>query len=366
MEEYLPIHIDQKDVLYNKIKDIPKFKKNIKNILAPFLNKNQKSFTIYEDKWKICKKKCYSILKKWVDYEETSTIYMLRILYFSILSFKKKKIEFKINGILTGIWEKDYKNIDFKMEEDKKPRLIFGFGPSGSGKTFHIKNMIELFRKKDKNFPSIFLSIDGGLFREYSVIYQTIVNELEKNYIGFKNLSLPSIYTYTHYYNLIFKTDKIKSSLIQYLLYKKIRISLYVPETLGDCGEKRIKDCYKKIKKYIQITNDLKWIGVFIWQHKYSFDCNFIPDYKCKGCTDSGKEREVKEGKLYSNSSYEHSYKEGLKMMLKSPSYRIFLHNSGKRDKKSILVNFSEKLKINKKDIDDKKMMLVSKKYIKL
>ena len=365
MDNYLPISIDQKDVLYEKIKDISTFQKNIKKILKPYINRKQNSLVLYEEKWKICRNQCFSLLKKWVDYETKSTIYILRILFFSILSFEKKKISFTVNDKLTGIWKDDYKKIDLIFDESNT-RLIFGFGPSGSGKTFHIKNLIELFRKKDQRFPSIFLSIDGGLYREYSVVYKIIVSELEKNYIGFKNLSLPSIYTYSHYYNLIFSTDEIKKVIVQYLLYKKINISLYVPETLGDCGEKRLKNCYDKIKKYIQISQDFKWIGVLIWQHKYSFDCNFISKYKCKGCTESGTEREVTEGKLYSNNYYEHSYKEGLKMMLKSPSYRIFLHNSGKKDKKSILVNFSEKLKIYEKDVDREKMVLVPKKFIKL
>ena len=69
---------------------------------------------------------------------------------------------------------------------------------------------------------------------------------------------------------------------------------------------------------------------------------------------------------MYSNLSYEHSYKEGIKNMLQAPSYRIFLHNSGKKDKKSIIVDYSKKPILTEKNINHKIMKLISKKCINL
>ena len=335
MDTYLPIFIENKSNLYKKISDINT--NEIKNILKPFFKTyNTECSDLYEDKWKLCKKECFRKLSKIINQEIYSTIYYLRILYFSILSFSNEKIELKVNSPLTGIWKEDSNKIELIIHsKEEKKELIFGFGPSASGKTFHVKNIISILKNINPDFPNTFLSIDGGIYREYSIIYQFIIKEMEKYYTGIKNLSLPTIYTTIHYYNLLFPTESIKKNIINYLKNQKESYNLYVPETLGGCGEKRIESCKKKIEKFINITKNKNWIGLFIWQHKYDIDCNFISDYKCKGCTESGKERELKEGKMYSNLSYEHSYKEGIKNMLQAPSYRIFLHNSGKKDKKA-------------------------------
>ena len=369
MNEYLPIHIEKKDFLYKKISSINE--NEIKDILKPFFKvpTYKECSNLYEDKWKLCQNECYRKLSKVVMKEIQSTIYYLRVLYFSILSFSKEKIEFKINtsSPLTGLWSTDYKKIElFIHSNDEKKELIFGFGPSASGKTFHVKNIISILRNISPDFPSTFISIDGGICREYSVIYQMIIKEMEIHFTGIKNLSLPSIYTTIHYYNLIFPTESIKKNIVNFLTNQKSSFNLYVPETLGSCGEKRIESCQKKINKFIKITKNKNWIGLCIWQHKYHIDCNFISKYKCRGCHESGKAREIVEGKMYSNSSWLHSYKEGVKFMLKAPSYRFFLHNSGSKNRKSILVDYSKEPILTEKNIKNKSIRVVSKNCIEL
>lgn len=369
MDEYLPIEIEKKEFLYQRISKINK--KEINDILKPFFKvyKDEKCSELYEDKWKLCQKECFRKLSKIILQEIQSTIFYLRILYFSILSFSNEKIEFMIKSSspLTGLWKFDSKKIEFIIHSnDIKNELIFGFGPSASGKTFHVKNIISILRNLSSDFPSTFLSIDGGIYREYSVIYQRIIKEMGKHYTGIKNLSLPTVYTTIHYYHLIFPTETIKKNIIYFLLNQKQSYNLYIPETLGGCGEKRIDSCQKKIEKFIKIAKNKNWIGLCIWQHKYHIDCNFISDYKCKGCTESGKDRELSEGKMYSNSSWLHSYKEGIKFMLKAPSYRFFLHNSGSKNKKSILVDYSKEPILTEKNIKNKSIKLVSKDCIQL
>ena len=367
MDEYLPIDIEKKEFLYKSISYIKK--ENINNILKPFFKtyENTECSSLYEEKWKYCKHSCLQKISKIVLKEIESTIYFLRILYFSILSFSKEKIEFIVKSPLTGIWKNDKDKIELVIHsKDSKNELIFGFGPSASGKTFHVRNIISILRDLSPNFPSTFLSIDGGIYREYSIVYQYIIEEMEKHYTGIKNLSLPTIYTKIHFYDLIFPTNIIKKKIIKFLTSQKQNYNLYVPETLGGCGEKRIDSCEKIIHKFLKITKNKNWIGLCIWQHKYHIDCNFISDYKCKGCTESGKERELTEGKMYSNSSWLHSYKEGIKYMLKAPSYRFFLHNSGSKYRKSILVDYSKKPVLTEEKIKSKSIKLVSKNCINL
>ena len=125
--------------------------------------------------WKVCKKKCnYKTLKTLVHEETLSTAFVLRAMANSIIGAAgtipdKLKIKCTAPNKITGVWKKD-KGL-FKLGSNKKKgKLIMGFGPSASGKTFWAKNLISILLPTE----GAFLSIDGGLYREVSDVYQTI------------------------------------------------------------------------------------------------------------------------------------------------------------------------------------------------
>jgi hypothetical protein len=189
----------------------------------------------------------------------------------------------------------------------------------------------------EQNFPSFFISIDGGIYREQSMIYQSIVNTCKNNGIyGLNNLVSANIFTNM---KTIFDSNIIKKLIRDYLIFQKKQgavINLYVPETIGVCF-----DCYSKYSEYVKITGDTNWIGIMIYQHKTHDDCIYKDEYKCKGTTDSGRERQITEGKKYSSSAWEISYKNGNKEILNAPNYRFRIHNSGRRGFKSIFEDLS-------------------------
>jgi hypothetical protein len=186
-------------------------------------------------------------------------------------------------------------------------------------------------KETEDNFPESFLSIDGGIYRESSIIYGiTRDAAIESCLAGFSNLVVEG---FSFFESSMFAAGSIKKNMVDYLTIqsKRTPISLYVPETLGDCGgisNIRLKKCKDKYKPFISITGDKKWIGLLIWQHKMGKKCNKENTEKCEGCTKSGKNREEQEGKKYSNKVYRHSMKMGSKHVMKG--YRnIIIHNSG-------------------------------------
>ena len=285
--------------------------------------------------WTTCAGDCKTLSMNAFKTELNSTAYFLRVLAnTTIRSDGTGGIDINYdnptNTALTGKWLDDAKFFTIKPF-DKPGRLIMGFGPSASGKTFWAKNLIEMMRMRDAKFPDTFLSIDGGLYRELSQVYQTIVAQVKGvNIIGFSNLVLAGI-SLTQ--SSLFASGKIKKGMISYLKTQPIEtnISLYVPETLGDCGSYRPSGCKSKIEPYVNISNDPKWIGTMIYQHKTGDKCPEEIGYKCKGATESGTEREVDEGKQYSNSAFDHSYNQGIKEVNVAPGPRFVIHNSGGR-----------------------------------
>jgi hypothetical protein len=338
-------------------------------------------------KWKDCVEDCYTICHEYVKKEVQSTAYMLRILSASVLGDTKNyKVCFHIKhdivhfkSIITGKWYDDTKKPDknlpdkntiqdkevfqiqiCKISEDRKTilsenkptngRFILGAGPSASGKTYNAGLIIEMMKMVDSTFPTFFMTIDGGTYRENSVIYQSIVYAVKtKNqYPGLNNLMSASILDKVHGVQSIFETDSIKKVVNDYLLEHtdrtndKLIVSLYVPDTLTYCGLFKV-DCMKKLNKYIEITGDNNWIGLMIYQHKTGGDgCPFQKTYKCVGCTESGKKREKTEGKKYSSSAWNMSYEHGLQTIKKAPNYRIVFHNGGQRETPSVFEDLSE------------------------
>jgi hypothetical protein len=334
------------------------------------------SQTPYEPKqWVVCKKTCYEIASEAISNEMSSTAYMLRVLSNSLISNNKADQKLYISyenkaevgepgNLLTGNWEYDSKYFTIKKigrGNNKSSRLIMGFGPSASGKTYWARNIINLLNNNIESFPSTFFTIDGGDYRSLSYIYQIIIESAKKNGLGgVENLVLAGISVTS---KNIFDSNIIKKQIIQYLSLSQIQdptlfISLYVPETLGDCGAARPKSCTSKIDKYINVTNDKDWVGLMIYQHKTGEVCPHDLPYTCTGTTLSGKSRESIEGKKYSNSSFKHSMNQGLTELSAAPNLKFIIHNSGGKKymnqlNKSIFMDMSQTSPFTTENIND-------------
>jgi hypothetical protein len=97
--------------------------------------------------------------------------------------------------------------------------------------------------------------------------------------------------------------------------------SLYVPDTAS-----KNKNSYKK---FVKITKDANWIGLYIWQHMTGAECDFKPGFQCMGCTEAGTAREVKEGKQYSSNVYHRTEQNGKENIRDAPGGRFEIHNGG-------------------------------------
>ena len=304
-------------------------------------------------KWVDCVNECFSQTHDNVMLEIGSTAYMLRVLTKSVVGdTKNHKITFVFSlenkDKLSGVWEKDKEYFNMKitiLDRSRKVcdgRLIMGFGPSASGKTYCANKVIELMSAIDDSFPKFFITVDGGVFREESQVYQTIILAVREKgkYDGMKNLVSASALSGQ---KSIFESNIIKKSMKNYLREQKERekfvVCLYVPETLGGCVRK--VNCMKSYEDYIDITGDENWIGLMIFQHIEHKECPYKKDYKCKGTTESGQSREMMEGKKYSSGAWNNSYKNGNESIGQAMSYRFRIHNSGRRDGITIFEDLS-------------------------
>tara|TARA_B110000285_G_C15137131_1_gene627826 strand:+ start:13 stop:1344 length:1332 start_codon:yes stop_codon:yes gene_type:complete len=292
------------------------------------INQNQK-----EKDWIKCENSCSKLCSVYIKEEIRSTAYVLRAMAGSLIS-KKGTITPKLTitlltdvANLTGVWEQDKQYFKLTIFKNiQKGHLIMGFGPSASGKTYWAKSIIDLLVKTKDAFPSVFLSIDGGIYREQSLIYQSIIQMLHQKHIGgFSNLVMAGI-------NLrgssLFKGSIVKKQIRNYLAEQEYKPNLYVPETLGGCVIPGKQFC-KNYEKYIDLTNTQNdWIGLCVWQHISHSECTFPEEYKCMGCTESGTKREKSEGKKYDSAAWKTSYSRGiLHSTFATEWYHI--HNSG-------------------------------------
>lgn len=193
-----------------------------------------------------------------------------------------------------------------------KPRLIMVFGPSASGKTSSSSEMIKMISETNLDFPTCFMTLDGGKFRKASNVFQMILKHAKEHDIDIVS------------HNIF---PKVKHTIIKYYENQITRyntmISLYIPITLG-------KTHVQSYSKYIDMTNDSNWIGILIWQHK--FECIYEGKYKCNGCAKSGNERESIEGKKYKLYKWEASMERGLIEVKKAQGGMYNIHNGGRID----------------------------------
>jgi Cdc6-like AAA superfamily ATPase len=325
------------------------------------LKANEAKYEYLYDKWVDCPKTCFSECSSAILAELNSTAYVLRTIVRSVLTDSNMTVGFRfkiktdfeetkpgfeedVKDMITGKWERDHELfdlvyirdnqiVDFLPESDKKGRLIMGFGPSGSGKTHTALEIIRFLRCKEiPNIPELFLTLDGSIYRKSSVIYQKILRMVKQyNLSGVTNLVAP-IFT------SIFDSSKTNKDIIRFLTFQKeTPLYLYVPETLGGCRF----DCASIHKKYVALTEDIDWIGIFIYQHRSNIECPYQSEYKCIGCIEIGKEREVIEGKKYSSDAWGNSMTNGNAMLMKAPRYRFRIHNGGTSEKKTIIEDLS-------------------------
>ena len=288
------------------------------------------SRTSCKEAWVKCKSDCFKKSYTLLETEIKSTLYILNLLGNSYLSIHNTKLVLLYdNAPLTGKWEDDSKHFRLSKTQFLDGRLIMGFGPSASGKTYWAKSIIKLLSSDTTlNFPTDFLSIDGGIQRETSVVYQIVKNIIK----DFRGSGISNLVSTSLLSNSLFSSDKIKKILKDYLIDQSVKPNLYVPETLGGCLTS-FSSCSKKYKDYVNITQDKEWVGIYIWQHKDT--CNLPNGYKCKTVTKSGKTRQIDEGKKYSSNAYFTSeYYGNMELFRKSgdvsPSkYQIRIHNSG-------------------------------------
>ena len=355
--------------------------------------------------WIDCVGKCWDVLHKYSRKELESTAFILRLLAKSMIDINKtqeqvdsgddgKEVTVIYEGSddfseLTGKWmrkegviKKTRKPEDLKYFTidivQKNPRLVMALGPSSAGKTFSGKTVMKMIKEANEDFPTKFLSIDGGIYREESIVYQTVLKALQRypDIIGFTDLVSPSFWEELKH-KTIFSAGTAKGEIGKWLDKKNIRISLYVPETLGapDMPGKRP---FSKIKKYRDIIGDSNWIGLLIWQHlndaeiskkkkdkigKWKVMCDFPDGQKCKGTVPLGKKREESEGKMYSSGAWLNSMVNGEKMLKKAKGLRVDLHNSGQSAHKSTIREYplDDRSYVFNKELADKNNMVYHK-----
>tara|TARA_Y100000389_G_scaffold184612_1_gene203228 strand:- start:1581 stop:3005 length:1425 start_codon:yes stop_codon:yes gene_type:complete len=302
--------------------------------------------------WFPCGNECSDIAKFYLKNEIQSTFFFLNLLGNSFISYNsekntRQKIDIYLStptlNSITGNWDKDSKIFHLsKSQFSVGGKLIMGFGPSASGKTFWTKNAMKFLANymNISNFPKYFLSVDGGIMRESSIIFQ-IIKFAAKTIVSAKGvLNLVSAGIKEKIVlnlNSIFNSNVVKKKMKIYLFSQNrrgVHLSLYVPETLVSyCFKTTKRNCIEAYLDYIKITKDKKWIALMIWQHKNG-PCPFHKNFQCKGVMKSGTEREVEEGKKFSIGGYDKAIEYGNSELYRKtnydgPHYRIRIHNSG-------------------------------------
>jgi len=309
-------------------------------------DKNKKCFTekdLNQPHWIKCEKECFDVVNHLIKSEIHSTAFMLRLITNSLLTNNPKaRIKFKFIGNIdtdiTGLWKADKDKFELLPLEPgpdqgggrPDPRLIMCYGPSAAGKTFNAKKVLQLLRIGHPTFPTAFVAIDGGIAREMSAIYQMVVNKIhsvDNQMSGFSNLVSAGL----SFSKSLFSSEP-KKRLQEFLkeqCKKRGYISLYIPTTAtGELTQAASLKKAQKISKW-EGLKDERWIGLMIYQHRTHAECPFKHEFKCMGCTESGRKREIGEGKEYSNSAFQMAFDHGEYCIKHAPGGRIKIHNSG-------------------------------------
>ena len=300
--------------------------------------------------------------------ERESTIYMLRILNMGYISKKDDTsrpliINFDLshgsltststvrNATLTGIWSEDYHNVKLALATTEGAiTFVLASGPTGAGKTFMGEKICEKL-----DLPPM-ISIDGGIYRDCSIVYQIIKHVLKmKGWAGMRNLvftttlekihSVPRLLriSWTKFFEGIFDTEKVKNLVSQYLHNQKrlyrINFPIYVPDTLSFTPSMNDYKDFLELTGYSgKNTDRMNIVNAVIYQHWEGGEkCPLKPQNKCVGCLASGQEREIREGKKYPDNpdSYNKGVENSLAVLFDESNEfttRIFIHNTGSPD----------------------------------
>jgi hypothetical protein len=205
------------------------------------------------------------------------------------------------------------------------------FGPSASGKSEIGKSIIRVLNDC-KIVGGNFLKIDGGDYRKLSMVYKNIIEA-----IRVKAFKVKAFKGFTNMHGIIFDAGFVKKTVSDYLLSQNVKLSLYVPETLGKC---MFSPCTGIYSSFISISNSSSnWIALNIYQHLTGASCSYqLNDVnKCVGCEDSGKAREQIEGKKYSSFSYQYTFDLGNSTIRYAPGGYLKIHNCGRSDGISVI-----------------------------
>lgn len=252
-------------------------------------------------------------LQNLVTAELTSTYYFLTLIWRSTIITPKDGVEqsqpitFEIEGEgeLTGTWEDDKNRLKIVLNTDEnlQSSIIFGLGPSASGKTFWAKKILKYLNNPSDRY----FTIDGGIFRENSLIYQLLREsffQYNKGHASLVDVIHPS---------QSFFLDKDCKKELKTFFKENTGLSFYIPTTSLFVEESAKDGMYhwnfSKIlideAKEFKITEG-NILCVLIFQClnscKYSKLTNF--NLRCSGCQLLGTEREIDEGKKYSSKAY--------------------------------------------------------------
>lgn len=346
-----------------------------------------------QGEWGLCLDSCLEVCSEAVSDELDHIQYYINIFENGFLNVTPE-----FSGIETDSWKTvkyDFKVTRLKQSHSIKRGgspwpggqevdLVLVSGPSASGKTFWTKMGL-----LDVLFPETsFFAIDGGDYREVSVMYQlinllakspkditvnledtAIKDETLKQRIaeldlkgwggeGFENLNPSSLHDYAARKNkhieshAIFDSDLVKASVKQFLknCHNSTKFSLVIPDTLTGSISKKF---FAKWWNLSSTNRKIMKCVVHVYQHHSVFaKQEFARPYSkgkvrcCKTTYQSGTEREKQEGKKYTTGSktWIASHKKGLNKCLSAlvdMGYCIIIHNNNNKDGSQDIVNHS-------------------------
>tara|TARA_B100000900_G_scaffold388416_1_gene380428 strand:- start:4051 stop:5952 length:1902 start_codon:yes stop_codon:yes gene_type:complete len=320
------------------------------------------------NEWEKCNSNCIRILKGLVDKETSMTFYWIKYLNACLIkSSDSSKIEITCDdSTLTGLWDEDKYKLNIVVKSDEGVNNINGvipvIGPSASGKTVWVLNLVKslgkggqelikrIYRERGVSEPYLagVLNIDGGIMREMTDVGRAIVDCLrsqERLNIGISN-----------YHGNIFNTDDIKVKLIDFLsnvhrVYQS-EFMVALPDTATSIS--KVGAVGPNFISYMLTTLGISGFTTFIpicfyvYQHIKGGNCKFkdLPfiegriregGFRCVGCTESGKRREIEEGKKYDSGHWHykylsaHRFAQDIISFLENNTICLKIHNSGRR-----------------------------------
>ncbi len=261
-----------------------------------------------------CGSDCLKFKAFWT-HESKSTFYMLRFFCNSVMQHPSFPISITIQKF-SYLWSQCAYSINIPS---KVRRVIMGVGPSGCGKSTVAKSIFTAFTREELDTV---IAIDGGISRETSIAWMIASKYNKTN--GIRDL-----------YEIFNGISETKTVLFDILKSDQYKCSFYIPETLASIT--------KFTSKYTSL--DPNWIAIVIWQHLHcdnkscsrQSDCPYPENYRCEGCDIQGRQRALSEGKIYNSNAYKMSMYFAYRLMNES-NCRFFVHNSGSRDRKSVVV----------------------------